>query len=63
MCVQDPQDSLIVLSGCGTSGRIAFLVAVKKSTTVTERKPVFQGVDLKIKQAEKARNDLPAKLD
>lgn len=28
---QDPQDSLVVLSGCGTSGRIAFLIAVKIS--------------------------------
>lgn len=26
---QDPQDSLVVLSGCGTSGRMAYLIAVK----------------------------------
>lgn len=26
---QDPQDSLVVLSGCGTSGRLAFLISVK----------------------------------
>lgn len=25
---QDPQDSLVVLSGCGTSGRMAFLITV-----------------------------------
>uniref|UniRef100_A0A3Q2Z151 Glucokinase regulator n=1 Tax=Hippocampus comes TaxID=109280 RepID=A0A3Q2Z151_HIPCM len=28
-CVPEPKDSLVVLSGCGTSGRLAFLVAVK----------------------------------
>lgn len=33
----------------------------KKSTT--ERKSVFQGAGLNIKQAEKARIDLPVKLD
>lgn len=27
--LQDPEDSLVVLSGCGTSGRLAFLIAVK----------------------------------
>lgn len=26
---QDPEDSLVVLSGCGTSGRMAFLISVK----------------------------------
>lgn len=25
---QDPKDSLVVLSGCGTSGRMAFLISV-----------------------------------
>lgn len=28
MSWQDPQDSLIILSGCGTSGRMAFLITV-----------------------------------
>ncbi|KAG7237426.1 hypothetical protein INR49_032389 [Caranx melampygus] len=27
LILQDPQDSLVVLSGCGTSGRLAFLMA------------------------------------
>uniref|UniRef100_H3D9U3 SIS domain-containing protein n=1 Tax=Tetraodon nigroviridis TaxID=99883 RepID=H3D9U3_TETNG len=27
LILKDPQDSLVVLSGCGTSGRIAFLIA------------------------------------
>lgn len=29
---QDPQDSLVVLSGCGTSGRLAFLITVNVFT-------------------------------
>eukprot|EP00066_Takifugu_rubripes_P015225 XP_011604491.1 PREDICTED: glucokinase regulatory protein [Takifugu rubripes] len=31
LILKDPQDSLVVLSGCGTSGRIAFLVASRFS--------------------------------
>lgn len=28
---QEPDDSLVVFSGCGTSGRLAFLIAVNTS--------------------------------
>lgn len=43
---QDPEDSLVVLSGCGTSGRMAFLISVKvwglksKSTELIFKKSV-----------------------
>lgn len=29
LILKDPRDSLVVLSGCGTSGRLAFLITVK----------------------------------
>lgn len=32
--LQDPRDSLIVLSGCGTSGRLAFLITVRAENVI-----------------------------
>lgn len=39
--LQNPASGLIVLSGCGTSGRIAFLTAVSSSSLGIEIKKLF----------------------
>lgn len=39
---QDPQDSLVVLSGCGTSGRIAFLTSVNILKEARQKRHCFK---------------------
>ncbi|KAF7666587.1 hypothetical protein LDENG_00098930 [Lucifuga dentata] len=38
LILKDPQDSIVVLSGCGTSGRLAFLIASAFNRALREQK-------------------------
>uniref|UniRef100_A0A3P8SZ50 SIS domain-containing protein n=1 Tax=Amphiprion percula TaxID=161767 RepID=A0A3P8SZ50_AMPPE len=37
LVLKDPEDSLVILSGCGTSGRLAFLITVKVTLKCSQR--------------------------
>ncbi|XP_036947386.1 glucokinase regulatory protein isoform X1 [Acanthopagrus latus] len=65
LILEDPQDSLVVLSGCGTSGRIAFLTASSFNRALRElnKSPVYSyiiaGGDKALLSSQEAPEDDP----
>ncbi|XP_030265259.1 glucokinase regulatory protein isoform X2 [Sparus aurata] len=65
LILEDPQDSLVVLSGCGTSGRIAFLMASSFNRALRElnKSPVYSyiiaGGDKALLSSQEAPEDDP----
>ncbi|KAM3585042.1 uncharacterized protein V6R79_005940 [Siganus canaliculatus] len=63
--LKDPQDSLVVLSGCGTSGRMAFLLASSFNRALKELKHgsvysyVIAGGDVALLSSQEAPEDDP----
>ncbi|XP_028255906.1 glucokinase regulatory protein isoform X2 [Parambassis ranga] len=65
LILKDPQDSLVVLSGCGTSGRLAFLIAARFNRALRQLKqnPVYSyiiaGGDRALLSSQEAPEDDP----
>ncbi|KAF3857128.1 hypothetical protein F7725_008987 [Dissostichus mawsoni] len=65
LILKDPQDSLVVLSGCGTSGRLAFLVtsAFNRALKELNQSPVYSyiiaGGDKALFSSQEAPEDDP----
>ncbi|XP_063733429.1 glucokinase regulatory protein [Eleginops maclovinus] len=65
LILKDPRDSLVVLSGCGTSGRLAFLVtsAFNRALEELNRSPVYSytiaGGDRALFSSQEAPEDDP----
>ncbi|XP_073784214.1 glucokinase regulatory protein isoform X1 [Danio rerio] len=66
MMLRNPEDNLIVLSGCGTSGRIAFLLATSYNEMLKSRKQkqmclyIIAGGDRALLTSQEAPEDDPA---
>ncbi|XP_071222841.1 glucokinase regulatory protein isoform X2 [Salvelinus alpinus] len=63
--LRDPEDSLIVLSGCGTSGRLAFLIASRFNRSLRDRQQktvysyIIAGGDRALLTSQEASEDDP----
>ncbi|XP_067439087.1 glucokinase regulatory protein isoform X3 [Thunnus thynnus] len=65
LILKDPQDSLVVLSGCGTSGRLAFLIASSFNRALRQLKQssvysyIIAGGDRALLSSQEAPEDDP----